>query len=262
MTINRATWTLTASVSVFAAGVMIAWAMYSLRGSVVRDLADAFGEALGSPVSLVFPLLYLVPAFPLIAGPLSNRFVSQLWTRVSMRRALLAWASRVAGVVALAVAVSVGCVIVFVYTIIPSLLPDLFDPEGYGLTESSAGLDLLDRFNFGPFGVTGYVGFALLFGAFWVFQSVLYALLALGCALVWARPVFALFTPFAVYTLGTLAASLAGSPAFSPLFVVLPFGLVRTGEWQPLLTLCIIAAFVAVLWAWVFRDPRRSVALG
>lgn len=262
MRIHRATWALTVLVSVFAASVMIAWALFSLTGSVVRDIADAFTQALGSPIALVFPLLYLVPAFALIAGRLSNRFVSQLWTRTSMRRALLTWASQVAGVVALAVALSVGCVIVFVYAVVPHIFPDLFDPVGYGLTENSAAADLLDRFNFGPLGATGYVGFALLFGAFWVIQAVIYALLALGCALVWGRPVIALFIPFAVYTLGTLVGSLVGGPAFSPLFIVVPFGLVRTGEWQPILTLCLIAAFVAALWAWVLRDPRRSVALG
>lgn len=248
-------------VAAVTAAAMIGWVVYDLTGSVVIDIADVYTSALRSPVSLVFPIIYLLPAFDAIARPVSHRFASQLWNRMPMSKVLAGWAARVAGIVGLTVVLSLAAVIAFVFLCVPVMFPNVFDPVGYGLTPETAAQELLTRFNFGILGAAGYLGFAILFALLWALQAVIYALLALGIALVSGRVTLALFAPFATFLLGTVLLSVVNLPSFSPLFVLVPFGRLHTGDWQPILTLFVLAATASAFWIWTVRDPRRSPAL-
>jgi hypothetical protein len=249
------------TVALLAAAVMIAWSLGPLSGGVFRDHADVLAVAFGSPIVLAFPLIFLLPAIGLVAAPITNRFVTQLWPRRSMRVTLAQWAARVAGLALVTTSMSFGIVTVFVMVFSAQMFPEAINSAAYDMTPSQALADLLNRFNFGPFGALGYVAFAIMFILFVSLQSAIYALLALGCAVRWGRPVLAVFVPIALYMGVTVILAILGQPSFAPLYTVAPFGLVRTGEWQPLSGLAVIVAITAAIWAPILSDPRRAEAL-
>lgn len=261
MRVTKNTWVVSIGVVLFATAVMIVWVLAPLSSGVFRDVADVLGTAYGSPIALAFPLVLLVPVVGLISAPITNRFVSQLWSRRPMRRTLALWAARVVGVVVVTAGMAYGLVALFVMLVVPRMFPESIDSTGYGMTASQARADLLERFNFGVFGAGGYAMFAVLFVVFIALQAGVYALLTLGCAVRWGRPVLAVFVPIAVFMGLTVLCGFLGQPAFAPLYTVAPFGLNRTGEWQPLAGLAVIIIGTGAIWMSILSDPRRADAL-
>ncbi|QTX05300.1 hypothetical protein [Agromyces archimandritae] len=239
------TWLVSSIAAALCAMLMIGWATVEAPEYILRGPLDLFDIATSrSPVALVIPLLAaLAGAGPFVAR-LVNRSASLIWTRSSMRRELVGAVARSAGIVFFTFSLSVFAAFAWCVTILPTASGVRFDPVSYGLSDAAAvTADIGGRALFGDLAQYGYWTFGVTWAATTGVQAAAYCASAIGLGLLLGLPRLALFLPFLLFHIETVAFSLVGEPRFGLLYLLIPFGL---SPEPPVVTGMVIAALVAV----------------
>lgn len=219
----------------------------SVGGVALRGTLDAFALFVTTPLVLILPIATtLIGNLPL-AGELSHRFSTQLSFRASRRAYVATRIALAAGASFLALfgSVLVSAWFGFVWT--PSETGAIM-PEVYYLTPEEAAAQAVESSTFTQLLSLGTAPFVVLYAAWVGLGSALLACLGQWALLRIEQRFVALALPFVVYTVMTIAATVAGSPRFALAYALFPFGLTQAPIWTAAVPVAVLGTFVVVGW--------------
>ncbi|RLP73349.1 hypothetical protein D9V32_14700 [Mycetocola tolaasinivorans] len=261
ITATRFSWPIAIGVALVSLAIMIFWGLDQGQGSVIYSELGLFTSALGSPLMLILPLVPVLAGALPTATAISRRFVSQLWTRTSMKawlvRHLLGTAVRVWAVFF----VTFLLLYIFAFALWPNIQPEVLSPESYGLSADQVLGYARTSFSFSQMMVFGPGMFGVLFCALLALQCALYCALAQAALLLTGRILLGLTVPVALYFLQSILMALIGQPAFGLMYVFNPSGLVQGPIWQPVLVLLLLLGVTILASARVVRSRHDLASL-
>lgn len=230
-----------------AAVLMFGWGINSAQSGILPDRIGLFARLMNSPLVLILPVAAVVfGALPTVAAT-ANRYFSLLWNRTDPGRAIGRMLLRTAWATFAAFFALAMLAYAFATLLWPVLQPELINPAAYGLEAGTIREVRAGQFNFGPAMLTSDWPLGLLLTTLFAVQSAAYATLAQAVLLLSNRSFLALSTPLIVHIGQSTLVALAGTPGYALMYVSAPFGVIRTGEFQPLITLALLVAAAAVL---------------
>ncbi|ROQ54856.1 hypothetical protein EDF36_3326 [Rathayibacter sp. PhB152] len=221
--------------------------------SVFRDDGDVLSSLLGSPMTVVFPLLVtLVGSLPLARDVARRGVVNE--------RQRLSYATLISSKFVAAGLLS--SVVFFLYglaaTLIASVAWPLLGHPGVDASVYSNVTPFEQRTTFADLSGGSVLVFGLLMSLWFAFAAAVYSVLTSASLVLVPNRAVALLLPFALYLGMTVVLSVLHRPALTPMFSVFPAGL-QQSPWPIAASPTILTALgAAALWVFILRRPSES----
>ncbi|MCZ2404403.1 hypothetical protein IV498_14760 [Paenarthrobacter sp. Z7-10] len=222
-----------------------------------------FEDFMNGPLRILFPLVVALLAGSRTAAELSNRFVVNTRTRVSIRRRIAGrfMVTMLSMFVLFTVMGLINALVAFV--VIPATVPESINPAQYGLgSPASVQADAMLHAPLAALLDYGRVVFALGASAWLGFNAAVFAAVTLIAVYVISRPVIALMVPFGLYVLESIVFQTIQLPGLSFLLsAVYPAGLQNYDPVQAFSPTLVLAFLTVAAMALVIMTSRRNPRL-
>lgn len=217
---------------------------------VFRDTLDIFTFLLEGILVVIFPLLATLIYLPSFSSELNNRFIVYTRLRVSIKK-LLFVKFMTNGILTFSVFFTfVFSMFLFSFYISPSQGWVLFEPEIYGLTESTLIEDSYTRHTFTQLLVYGPMAYGLAY-SFWVgINAAIYATIGFLSLLLIPNKFVALSIPWLLYIVGSFITSISILRPFKLSDTIFPYAYAQQPIWTaiiPFLTLCCLCLVLFII---------------
>lgn len=220
----------------------------------MRSNFDVYTQLMISPVSLLVPIIAVMLGCMRAYDIIGNRYVSYTRTRVAVRRYISGelGAAFIVPFAAFFLLSFVGIILAFY--IWPLLGNPSIDPGTYEMSSAQALKDDLTRTSFSSLLAWGPLVYGIIYSTWLGLGAATYAALGFAALVVLHNRLLALLLPFIVYFLPTIVVSLLGSPELSPMYSLMPFGLIQAPIWVAALPTLLVILLVTVIWSRLYMS--------
>lgn len=217
-------------------------------GYVFRDPLDIFTFLLEGVLIVVFPLLATLIYLPSFSAELKNRFIVYTRLRIPVEKLLFIKFMANAVLTFSAFFIFVFSMFLLSFYVFPSQEWVLFEPEVYGLTESTLIMDAYTRHTFTQLLAYGPFTYGLLY-SFWVgVNAAIYTTIGFLLLLLIQNKFVAMSIPWLIYIVGSFILASSSLRPFKLSDTIFPFAYTQQPIWTAVVPFFALCCLCILFW--------------
>lgn len=232
-----------------------------VQGAALSSNLAVFGQFMGSPIQLVFPLLAAGLGCTTLFQELSARFVVNLRTRIAMTDYLRIRLIQSAAIPFFVVATSVLLVFAVCFIYWPAIGNPSIDISVFVWTPEERAASDGNMFGFSELIDLSPWAYGIWIAVWTGLCAAAYSAATAACLLVVERKAVAILIPGGIFLVETIVAALAGNPYAGLLYSAFPFSLQQQDAFTTAAPTLVLVSVIVLSWVRILRNPYRLRAL-